>query len=350
MELKTLSGDVGSHTYMNNGDGYYSVIHQSSTSETYLTGIFVSDKPGVFNQLSSTGVSPLWVYDGHSSTIADITVTDSGLYTASHDGRVKSIDKDSGNKIWSYSPYDPPSGSARSLAIKDDVLYAGGFAGGGIMSLDKNTGVKIWQNENVESADDLDVYGDVLYASSNDGLKAVDIYTGNILWTIDGRMIGSTVEDGIIYTAEQDDDAIHQSDKMMIRAYDIDARSQIWEYDGHDGTIKGLSVSNGILYSSSYDETVKALNVQDGSLKWIYNGHDNRVFPVYASKGVVYSGSGEWENFGVIKAINAEDKSLLWEFNEHNNDMRSVIEYNGIMYSGDADGVLIATELIIDTD
>jgi len=67
----------------------------------------------------------------------------------------------------------------------------------------------------------------------------------------------------------------------------------------HSNTVNAVHASNGVVYSGSRDDTVKAVDATDGSEIWSHSLHSNTVNAVHASNGVVYSGSDD----NTVKAV-----------------------------------------------
>jgi len=61
----------------------------------------------------------------------------------------------------------------------------------------------------------------------------------------------------------------------------------------HSNSVNSVHASNGVVYSGSSDDTVKAVDASDGTELWSHSLHSNSVNSVHASNGVVYSGSSD---------------------------------------------------------
>ncbi|CAK9165526.1 unnamed protein product [Ilex paraguariensis] len=111
----------------------------------------------------------------------------------------------------------------------------------------------------------------------------------------------------------------------------------------HSDSISCLTVHNGLIYSGSWDKTLKVWRVSDLKCLESIKAHDDAINGLAASKGIVYSASAD----GKIKAWGKEGKSShsLKGILEGHKDvsLNSVVvsEDGRIVYGGGSDGYLI---------
>ncbi|XP_065868495.1 protein JINGUBANG-like [Euphorbia lathyris] len=121
-------------------------------------------------------------------------------------------------------------------------------------------------------------------------------------------------------------------------------KKQLWFE--HADSISCLTVDNGLIYSGSWDTTIKVWRLSDLKCLESIKAHDEGVNALAASKGIVYSASAE----GKIKAWRKEGKSFhalkgILE-GHHDASFNSVItsEDGRWIYGGGSDGYIMGWE------
>jgi len=151
---------------------------------------------------------------------------------------------------------------------------------------------------------------------------------------------------GITYYQESEpssakDEEIWLPYETTYNGTDATGVTEDWSHSLHSSTIFTVHASNGVVYSGSGDNTVKAADASDGSEIWSHSLHTSDVDSVHASNGVVYSGSSD----DTVKAVDATDGSEIWSHSLHSNYVKSVHESNGVVYSGRGDDTVKAADL-----
>ena len=82
-----------------------------------------------------------------------------------------------------------------------------------------------------------------------------------------------------------------QQGQMFVRY--ADSGSSIWSHSLHSDTVRSVFERDGVVYSGSYDNTVKAADAEDGTEIWSHSLHSDYVRTVFERDGVVYSGSDD---------------------------------------------------------
>lgn len=112
----------------------------------------------------------------------------------------------------------------------------------------------------------------------------------------------------------------------------------------HADSISCLAVSNGLIYSGSWDKTLKVWRMSDFKCLESIKAHDDAINSLVASNGIVYSASAD----GKIKAWGKEAKTkthLLKGILEGHKDisLNSVVvsEDGSLVYGGGSDGYVM---------
>ena len=117
-----------------------------------------------------------------------------------------------------------------------------------------------------------------------------------------------------------------------------EAGDKIWQHGLHSDQVRSVFERNGVVYSGSDDNTVRAADASDGDQIWQHTLHLGPVQSVFERNGVVYSGS----NDNTLIAADARNGSLLWRLSLHSGAVYSVFKRNGVVYSGSWVGTVIA--------
>ncbi|KAL2478361.1 Transducin/WD40 repeat-like superfamily protein [Forsythia ovata] len=111
----------------------------------------------------------------------------------------------------------------------------------------------------------------------------------------------------------------------------------------HADSISCLAVSNGLIYSGSWDKTLKVWRMSDFKCLESIKAHDDAINGLVASKGIVYSASAD----GKIKAWGKEGKnthSLKGILEGHKDiSLNSIVlsEDGSLVYGGGSDGYIM---------
>ncbi|KZV27510.1 myosin heavy chain kinase B [Dorcoceras hygrometricum] len=103
----------------------------------------------------------------------------------------------------------------------------------------------------------------------------------------------------------------------------------------HADSISCLAVSNGLLYSGSWDKTLKVWRIPDFKCLESIKAHDDAINGLFSSNGVVYSASAD----GKIKAWGSEGKNKMHSLKGILEGHRD-ISLNSVVVSDDAPKVV----------
>ncbi|XP_031505107.1 protein JINGUBANG [Nymphaea colorata] len=118
----------------------------------------------------------------------------------------------------------------------------------------------------------------------------------------------------------------------------------------HADSISCLAVSNGFIYSGSWDKTLKIWRISDLKCLESIVAHDDAINAVVAHRGLVYSASAD----GKVKVWNKNNassfswKHCLWSLLEGHKDvsLNSIVvcEDGRLVYGGESDGYVMGWE------
>ena len=133
------------------------------------------------------------------------------------------------------------------------------------------------------------------------------------------------ISDGVVYITSYDD---------YIYALDGATGAKLWSYKTGGDIYTSPAVSDGVLYVGSQDQKFYALNASTGAQIWsrfFVNGYHTSSAAV--ANGVVYFGGGD----GYIYALNSADGAILWSFRTNCNPFSCPAVVGGVVYIGGMD-------------
>jgi outer membrane protein assembly factor BamB len=115
----------------------------------------------------------------------------------------------------------------------------------------------------------------------------------------------------------------------------------LWSY-ATNKVFSSPAVANGVVYVSSLNGDVYALNASTGSPLWTYatGSYSTSVYSSHAvANGVVYGGT---DLFNHVYALNASTGAVLWIYATDNWVFSSPAVTNGVVYVGSMSGSVYA--------
>ncbi len=264
-----------------------------------------------FSAIGTTGCSgtaprtcaPLW-----SGVPGDVpsspAVTDGVVYVSAVNrsayGSVAAFDVRTGAAKWSVSPGSSPT----PPSISNGVVYVSvGGIGGGLYALDAATGATKWTAPLGSSSSSVAVADSVVYVGSSDGKVYAFDATGTAgcggipktcapLWSalVGGTPTSPAIADGVMYVG---------SDNAKVYAFDAAGTTNcsgtpktcapLWAHAVSASVYISLAVANAVVYASSADGKLNALDARSGAGKWTASPGIWATPPAVAN-GVVYVG------------------------------------------------------------
>ena len=222
--------------------------------------VYVGDLAKTFHKLDRQTGAVIWIYtkaDGFF--LAKAAEADGVVYAPCNDGSLYALDN-YGNLLWKF---DTGHYLWSQPQIVDDVIYLGSMDHF-VYAISKD-GEEIWSKElggAIVASPKVNAEANALYIGSMDNqMVALDLSTGNILWTYDteSSLWGeSLLVENTLYFADSGG---------QIYALDVETGDAIWmtEYSGN--VIGGLAPMEDGFVMATEEGVVKAFNF-DGSPKW----------------------------------------------------------------------------------
>ena len=163
---------------------------------------------------------------------------------------------------------------------------------------------------------------------SRSGTDATDWTPGQVTWNFStGDKVRSSpaISDGIIYASSYDN---------FVYALNGTTGSKLWSFKTGGTVYSSPVVADGVVYIGSQDEKIYALNSSTGTIIWsrtFVNGYHTSTAAIV--DGVLYVGGGD----GSVYALNASDGSTFWSYKTNCNMFSCPAVSGGIVYIGSMD-------------
>lgn len=174
---------------------------------------------------------PSWVYSGHDSSVSDFDLSNDGSVIYSCSSEVHAVDVNNPSEPqWAYTQLTDPV----SCVLADGVVVAGDSSGD-IHGIDPDDGTQMWAYSNADPISCL--------SESPDG--------------------------GTIYAGDGTGD-------VFAIGVENPSDGEIWRYSGHSGSVQDLVATDSMVFSSSFDSEVHAID--QGSSVWNYTALTNDAY------------------------------------------------------------------------
>ncbi len=263
-----------------------------------------------------------------------------------------------GIKLW--------NNSFESGVIVDGIIYSATPAG--LFAYRTSDGEKVWNYSEVSYYDKkAECYqptynafffdsptvidGKVYAISCNGDLMVFNAYSGVKLWS---SAVGNSnrttwysafstpiIANNIIYTTSEDDNTLY--------ALNVDNGKQIWQFKAEDHIYVAPAVADRVVYIGSGDGNFFALDATNGQKLWNFTapigkyGSDIIRTPI-VSNGIVYVCSIDYQIF----ALNTTTGTMLWQLGPFY-DITTPIIADGILYIGNVTREIYALNATLGT-
>ena len=163
---------------------------------------------------------------------------------------------------------------------------------------------------------------------SRTGTIAAEWTPGQVTWNFStGDKVRSSpaVSDGVVYVSSYDN---------YVYALDGATGAMLWTFKTGNDVYASPIVADGVVYVGSEDQKLYALNSSTGTQIWsrnFVNGYHTSTAAVL--DGVIYFGGGD----GYVYALNASDGSTFWSFRTNSNMFSCPAVAGGVVYVGSMD-------------
>jgi len=241
------------------------------------------------------------------------------LYVGTMDGRVVSLNPDSGSRKWDWQPTEG-SGQASSFSCAGSTLVGGflygapavangrvfvAFHTGKVYAIDAVSGVQQWAYDLKSKVSGGVAVGNetVFVGSSNGKLSALDAANGSLKWqfsTENEIWATPVIVDGVVYFGSLD--------HSLYALNTVDGAKK-WSFKTGGSIASTPLIVEGVIYIGSFDDKFYAIDAATGTQRWVFEGAGNWFWAQATyGNGTIYTGCLDHK----VYALNAGNGTMIW--------------------------------------
>lgn len=276
-------------------------------------------------------VSPAWEFACEDEIRGTPAYHDGLIYIGSYDNNLYALNATTGEFVWKY----PSEGGIVSRPVIHEGNVFFGSEDYKLHVVSAKYGRLNWYYNTagpVRSSPYI-AEGHVFIGSDDCYIHAVNTLSGRRTWHIDmGAPIRSTplVSQDLIYFGTESGDF-----------FSMDFRSAIkWRFKAKRAVTASPIILNGVVYFSSVDSTLYALDAKTGWVIWRYRLSKASISTACHTGNYIFTGAVD----GSITCIDIRSAKEVWTFNTDHQVTGSPIIYKDSLYCGSVDGFLYCLE------
>ena len=296
-------------------------------------------KTGILNRIGTTtvsmqsqsGIKPLWTFQCEDEVRGAPLYFDGAIYIGAYDHNLYSLNAADGNLKWKFAT---DGGVVTRPAVFDDNIFIGS-EDQRLHVVSARTGKIVWTyytEGRVHSSPRI-AEGHVFIGSDDHYIHAVNLVSGRAAWRFEtAAPVRSTafVTQDMVYVGCENGDF-----------YCVDFRGELkWHYKAKMAVTSSPWVADGIVYFTSLDSTLYALDARAGWVIWRFRLGKGSISSPYLTDGLIFVGSAD----GHIYAVDAHTAKEVWRFKTDHQVSSSPAIYKDALYCGSADGNLYCIE------
>jgi outer membrane protein assembly factor BamB/tRNA A-37 threonylcarbamoyl transferase component Bud32 len=279
-------------------------------------------------------VKPIWTFKCEDEIRGSAAIHDRHVFIGSYDHNIYKLNLADGKFIWKF----PAKGGIVSTPAFDGNLVYFGSEDRNIYAVDTTTGKKAWEYETHAPVRGSAIikHEHVFIGSDDCNLYAISAVSGLPAWKAEAmtaiRARPVVTEDRVIFVG---------MDGEML-CVDMGGMSK-WRFNAKRGVIGHpyLDQSEGILFFTSMDSTLYALDARTGWAIWRYRMEKGSVSSPIVLNDRVFMGSAD----GNIYCINKNNGRLNWSYQTDAQVSGSPITDNDRVFIGDAEGAIYCLDV-----
>lgn len=279
----------------------------------------------------SHGPRPLWTFNCEDEIRSTPLVTPNAIYVGAYDYNLYVVNPTDGSFIGKF----PTEGGIVSRPVLADDYVLFGSEDQKIYAVSARTGKLAWSyvTEGPVRSSPVVAEGHVFFGSDDNYFYAVSLTSNRMFWRFDaGGAIRSTpmyVNDQLFFGTDMGD------------FYCLTLGGQVkWRSKAKRGIIGSPVISKGIVYFTSLDGNLYALDGKSGWTVWRFRMGKGSVSTPCVVDNFVIAGSAD-TNIYCVEAGNARE---AWRFKADHQVSGSPTIYKDSVYCGTADGTLYCLE------
>lgn len=317
---------------------YNTVDRYRSASEFKTALISVARRTGALpfvffdkDEGRSEGREPLWVYKCEDEIRGSPTVVDGMLYVGSYDHDLHALNANNGDLVWRF--HTDGGIVTKPLPVEGQLVF--GSEDGKLYSVAPKTGFKNWEykTEGPIRCSPNKAEGHVYFGSDDRKMYAYNLGIQAISWTVKNegpvRSTPFLSISNLFYGTE--------ANEFLC----VDYRGKVeWHIYTKKAVTSSSVVKDGIVYFSSLDGFLYALDARTGWVFWRYRMEKGSISSPAINGDYIYVGSVD----GNIYCIEKSRAQEVWRYKTGYQVTASPVIKNDILYCGSVDGQFYALD------
>lgn len=268
---------------------------------------------------------PVWVFKCDDEVRGSPLVHDSILFTGSYDHKIYALDTKKGQLLWKYTTKGGVI--SKPLIVESQLVF--GSEDGKLYSLTPKTGQKNWEfkTEGPIRSSPRFAEGHIFIGSDDKNFYSYNVANNQPGWSL-------KTEGAVRSTPFLAVSSIYfgtEANEFMCVNY----RGQVeWHYWTKRPVTSSAIVSDGIVYFTSLDGYLYALDARTGWVFWRFRMGKGSISSPAIMDDDVYVGSAD----GNIYCVERTRAREVWRFKTGYQVISSPVIHNGVLYCGSADG------------
>jgi outer membrane protein assembly factor BamB len=313
----------------------------TATNSTTVATITGTGTPNGTGMPAGTGTPSTGSSSGTGTPVANRPY----LYIQSGGGRVFALNPTNKQIVWQQN--NNHGGGYSVPIVTGGVVYApfyGPSAGQpAVFAFDAQTGKQLWRTGTAATYTLIGTDNSVLFAHTVNTIAAFRMSDGKALWTYhftntEGNL-SFTVGNGLVAYFDLDG----AGNTPQIVAVDESTATDKWSVAiGTDNTFGDLVMGSGVLYSYENGNNVRTLSLTDGHQLWKVQPSPGTQPGVIAyTAGILFAST----NDDYLVALNPQTGATLWSVKTSNHDPGVPAVANGVAYLGATDSHFYAIDV-----
>jgi len=274
---------------------------------------------------------PVWVFKCDDEVRGSPFVHDGILFTGSYDHKMYAFDAKKGQFLWKFTTKGGII--SKPLIVEDQLVF--GSEDGKLYSVTPKTGQKNWEykTEGPIRSSPRFAEGHIFIGSDDKRLYAYNVANNLPGWSIKTEgAVRSTPFLAVVFVYFGT-----EANEFICGNY----RGQVeWHYWTKRPVTSSAIVSDGIVYFTSLDGYLYALDARTGWVFWRFRMGKGSISSPAIMEDYVYVGSAD----GNIYCVERTRAREVWRFKTGYQVISSPVIHNGVLYCGSADGKFYALD------
>ncbi len=305
--------------FKNNGAIYSSPV-------VYDNKVYVANDLGNISCLSLESGELIWEFESGSRILGTPAAEENILVFGSTDGNIYGLNASEGNLIWKTETQQPVIGA---VTIDRGLAYTGG-SDHNFRCINIHTGIEQWTYNNVEGYIETKalIYNNkVIFGAWDSYLYALDKNTGRLQWKWNNGNSRMHFSPAAVWPVGANGKIFFSAPDRFLTALNEETGEIIWRTN--EAMVRetiGLSEDKQRIYSKTMQDSVVCYSATSNVPVKIWSanvgyGYDHAPSMLTEKEGVVF---GSTKN-GLIFALNAYTGELLWKHKAGNSLINTVI-------------------------